>query len=61
MKYVLTGSLGNITKPLAEKLNAAQHQVTIISSSEARKQEIEKTGAKAAVGSVLDAGLMRFI
>lgn len=54
MKYVLTGSIGNITKPLASKLIAAGHEVTIISSNASRKEEIEKLGAKAAIGSVLD-------
>lgn len=54
MKYVLTGSTGNITKPLASTLIAAGHEVTIISSNESRAAEIEKLGAKAAVGSVLD-------
>jgi uncharacterized protein YbjT (DUF2867 family) len=54
MKYVLTGSTGNITKPLAATLIAAGHDVTIISSSESRKSEIEAIGAKAAFGSVLD-------
>ena len=32
MKYVVTGSLGNISKPLAEKLVAAGHDVTVVSS-----------------------------
>ena len=54
MKYVLTGSTGNITKPLAATLIAAGHDVTIISNSESRKLEIETLGAKAAFGSVLD-------
>lgn len=54
MKYILTGSVGNITKPLATKLIAAGHEVTIISSNESRKAEIEKLGAKAAIGNVLD-------
>lgn len=54
MKYVLTGSTGNITKPLASKLIAAGHEVTIISSNASRKGKIEKLGAKAAIGSVLD-------
>jgi uncharacterized protein YbjT (DUF2867 family) len=54
MKYVLTGSTGNITRPLATALVAAGHEVTIVSSNEARKEEIEKIGAKAAIGSVLD-------
>jgi len=54
MKYILTGSVGNITKPLATTLIGAGHEVTIISSSEARKEEIEAIGAKAAIGNVLD-------
>jgi uncharacterized protein YbjT (DUF2867 family) len=54
MKYVLTGSTGNITKPLAKALITAGHKVTIISSNESRKEEIEKIGATAAIGSVLD-------
>ena len=32
MKFVVTGSLGNISKPLAEKLIAAGHSVTVVSS-----------------------------
>ena len=54
MKYILTGSTGNITKPLATTLIAAGHEVTIVSSSESRKEEIEKLGAKALIGNVLD-------
>lgn len=55
MKYVLTGSTGNITKPLASTLIANGHDVTIISSDENKKQAIENLGAKAAIGNVLDA------
>jgi uncharacterized protein YbjT (DUF2867 family) len=54
MKYVLSGSLGHINKPLTQKLVAAGHDVTVISSQEKRKSEIEALGAKAAVGSVDD-------
>src|SRR6218665_1533026 len=58
MKYVLTGSTGNITKPLAEQLIAAGHDVTIISNSESRKGEIERLGAKAVFGNLLDAAFL---
>ncbi len=58
MKYILTGSIGNISKPLATTLIAEGHQVTIISNSELRKTEIENLGAKAAIGSVLDANFL---
>jgi len=54
MKITLTGSLGNITKPLAEQLMAAGHYVTIISSNADRKSAIEALGATAAIGSVED-------
>ncbi|WP_018345171.1 NAD(P)H-binding protein [Cytophaga aurantiaca] len=54
MKYVITGSLGNISKPLAKTLIAAGHTVTVVSSQESRKAEIEALGAKAAIGSVQD-------
>lgn len=58
MKYVVTGSLGNISKPLAEKLIAAGHEVTVVSSNPEKVAEIEKMGAKAAIGSVLDVAFL---
>ena len=54
MKYTLLGSLGNITKPLAEKLIANGHDLTIISNSKDRQLAITALGAKAAIGSVED-------
>lgn len=54
MNYVLTGSLGNISKPLAQTLIAAGHTVTVISSQESRKEGIEALGAVAAIGSIQD-------
>jgi len=58
MKITVTGSLGNISKPLAEKLIRAGHQVTIISSNKDRVAEIEALGAKAAIGSVEDGAFL---
>ena len=58
MKYVITGSLGNISKPLAEKLVAAGHKVTVISSKAEKVAQIEALGAKAAIGSVEDIGFL---
>jgi len=52
MKIIVTGSLGHISKPLVEKLIAAKHNVTVISSNADRKSEIEALGATAAIGSV---------
>ena len=54
MNYVLTGSIGHISKPLAQTLIAAGHQVKIVTSKTDRVAEIEKLGATAAVGSVED-------
>ncbi|PUZ29809.1 NAD-dependent dehydratase [Chitinophaga parva] len=58
MKIVLTGSLGNIGKPLATALVAAGHQVTVISSQEERKAAIEALGATAAIGSMFDVAFL---
>ncbi|MBX2952807.1 MAG: NAD(P)H-binding protein [Leadbetterella sp.] len=54
MKIVLTGSLGHIGKPLAEKLVAKGHSVTVISSKTDRQNEIEAIGAVSAIGSLED-------
>ncbi|MGY4386390.1 uncharacterized protein YbjT (DUF2867 family) [Pedobacter sp. UYP24] len=54
MKVTITGSLGNISKPLAETLIKAGHEITIISSDEGKKAAIEELGATAAIGSVED-------
>jgi len=54
MKIIITGSLGHISRPLVEKLTAAKHDVTVISSNADRKSEIEALGASAAIGSVSD-------
>jgi len=54
MKIIITGSLGNISKPLTAALVQKGHSVTVIASSNARQEEIEKLGASAAIGSVED-------
>jgi len=54
MKYVVTGSLGNISKPLAEKLVEAGHTVTIISSDPKKIDKIQSLGAKPAIGTLED-------
>jgi len=58
MKFVVTGSLGNISKPLAEKLVAAGHSVTVVSSKADKTAQIEALGAKAAIGSVDDVAFL---
>lgn len=54
MKIVLTGSLGPISKPLAQMLLQKQHTVTVISSKPERQGEIEALGAKAVIGTMQD-------
>jgi len=54
MRYIVTGSLGHISKPLVQKLVAAGHSVTVISSKADKKAEIESLGAVAAIGSIED-------
>ena len=54
MKLIVTGSLGHISRPLAEKLIAENHDVTIISSKAEKIKEIEALGVKAAIGTVED-------
>jgi uncharacterized protein YbjT (DUF2867 family) len=54
MKITITGSLGNISKPLTQELVQKGHEVTVISSSVEKQAEIEALGASAAIGSVED-------
>lgn len=58
MNFTITGSLGNISKPLAETLIAAGHQVTIISNNPDKVKVIEALGATAAIGSVEDVAFL---
>jgi len=55
MKYVITGSLGHISKPLTKELVKAGNQVDVITSKADNANAIEALGAKALVGSVEDA------
>src|SRR5690606_20776260 len=54
MNIAITGSLGNISKPLATALITKRHSVTVISSNPGKQKEIEAIGAKAAIGSIED-------
>lgn len=58
MKISVTGSLGNISKPLAQQLNNDGHSVTIISSDKNKQAQIEAIGATAAIGSVEDVAFL---
>ncbi|RYE20903.1 MAG: NAD-dependent dehydratase, partial [Sphingobacteriaceae bacterium] len=54
MKIIITGSLGNISKPLIKILLEKGHNVTIISRDPEKKAAIEEMGAEAAIGSLQD-------
>ena len=58
MKITVTGSLGNISKPLATQLVKAGHQVTVISSSQDKAEAIKALGATPAIGSVDDVAFL---
>ena len=52
MNIVLTGSLGNIGKPLTHSLVQQGHAVTVISRNKERRTDIEALGAQAAIGTI---------
>ena len=54
MKIIITGSLGNISRPLSINLISEGHQVTIVSSNKEKSDEITSLGAIPAIGSVND-------
>ena len=54
MKIIITGSLGNISKPLTQELVQKGHDVTVISSKTEKKAAIEALGASAAIGFIAD-------
>ena len=58
MKIVVTGSLGNISKPLTKELVQKGHQVTVISSKSSKQKDIEALGAKAAIGTIEDVAFL---
>jgi uncharacterized protein YbjT (DUF2867 family) len=58
MKIIVTGSLGQISKPLTEELVQKGHSVTVISRKPEKQKEIEALGAKAAIGTMEDADFL---
>jgi uncharacterized protein YbjT (DUF2867 family) len=57
-KYVITGSIGNISKPIVEGLLKSGNEVTVITSSQERAGEIVKLGAKALIGKIQDSAFV---
>ncbi|AYB33038.1 NmrA family NAD(P)-binding protein [Chryseolinea soli] len=58
MKIIVTGSLGNISKPLTKELVQNGHSVTVISSNPEKQKDIEALGATAAIGSIDDVAFL---
>lgn len=58
-KYVITGSIGHISKPVVEGLVKAGKEVSVITSNATKTAAIEALGAKALVGSVSDPDFVR--
>lgn len=56
--YVITGSLGNISRPVVEGLVARGKAVSVITSKADKAAGIEKLGAQALVGDVNDASFI---
>lgn len=54
MKIVVTGSLGNISRPLAAQLIAHGHAVHVISSDPEKTEAIRQIGAMPHIGSLQD-------
>ena len=54
MKFIVTGSLGNISKLLAQELVQKGHRVTVISSKPEKQKDIEAMGGVAAIGTLED-------
>lgn len=58
MKIIVTGSLGNISKPLTEILVKQGHAVTVVSSDPKKQAAIESLGAISAIGSIADVNFL---
>lgn len=59
MKITVTGSLGNISRILIEKLVSAGHEVKVITSNTERVNEIEQLNAIPLVGSIENYGFVK--
>lgn len=57
--YLITGSIGNISKPIIEGLTKSGHKVKVITSSEGRVKDIESLGAEACVGQLQDSAFVK--
>jgi uncharacterized protein YbjT (DUF2867 family) len=59
MKFVVTGSAGNVSKPLTELLLQAGHDVSVVSRNSKNISGLIDHGAKAAVGDMGDLAFLK--
>ena len=59
MHYVVTGSLGHTSKPIAQGLLQAGHTVTVVTSNPENADAITALGATPAVGDVADVDFVK--
>jgi uncharacterized protein YbjT (DUF2867 family) len=59
MKFVVTGSAGNVSKPLTELLLAAGHDVSVVSRNADNIAALVKQGANAAIGDMEDVAFLK--
>lgn len=58
MKYVITGGAGHISKPLAETLVKAGHDVTVVGRNLENLKPLTDIGAKATIGTLEDVAFL---
>jgi uncharacterized protein YbjT (DUF2867 family) len=58
MKFIVTGSAGNVSKPLTELLLGKGHDVTVITRNAANVAALVERGAAAAVGDMQDVAFL---
>jgi uncharacterized protein YbjT (DUF2867 family) len=54
MKFVVTGAVGHVSKPLTELLLKKGHDVTVVGRSPKNLEGLVKLGAKTAIGDMGD-------
>jgi uncharacterized protein YbjT (DUF2867 family) len=59
MKFIVTGSAGNVSKPLTELLLQAGHQVSVVSRKAENIASLVEQGATAAIGNMQDLAFLQ--
>jgi uncharacterized protein YbjT (DUF2867 family) len=59
MKYAITGAAGHISKPLVQKLLDHGHEVTVIGRTKENMEDLVRSGARPAIGSLEDVDFVK--